>query len=118
MATIPVRGEGEQDAAWAGASRIQDKRLLIVGEGVLQYLPFSALPEPLQDGTGPVGQAPLIVRHEIVTAPSASVVAVLRQEMRDRKPAEKRPGCGGGSGVHCQRPENRVAKDFDCGRAG
>jgi len=71
------------------ASRIQNKRLLIVGEGVLQYLPFSALPEPLQDGTEPVGQPPLILSHEIVTAPSASVVAVLRQEMRGRKPAEK-----------------------------
>jgi CHAT domain-containing protein len=64
------------------AARIGNKRLLIVREGVLQYLPFGALPEP---GTN----TPLIVNHEIVTAPSASVVAVLRQETAGRKPAEK-----------------------------
>ena len=69
------------------ASRIEGKRLLIVGEGVLQYLPFAALPEP---GTGEQGKAPpLIANHEIITAPSASVMAVLRQETVGRKQAEK-----------------------------
>jgi CHAT domain-containing protein/tetratricopeptide (TPR) repeat protein len=64
------------------AGRIGNKRLLIVGEGVLHYLPFSALPEP---GTG----VPMMVNHEIVMAPSASVVAILRQETAGRKPAPK-----------------------------
>lgn len=69
------------------ATRIKDKRLLIVGEGVLQYLPFAALPEP---GTGKYGKAfPLIANHEIITAPSASVMAVMRQETAGRKQAEK-----------------------------
>jgi len=69
------------------ASKIEGKRLLIVGEGVLQYLPFAALPEP---GTGEQGKAlPLINNHEIITAPSASVMAVLRQETAGRRPAEK-----------------------------
>ena len=67
------------------ASLIQDKRLLIIGEGVLQYLPFAALTDPAAAAT-PV---PLAVNHEIVTAPSASVVAVLRDETARRKPAEK-----------------------------
>jgi CHAT domain-containing protein/Tfp pilus assembly protein PilF len=64
------------------ASQIAGKRLLIVAEGALEYLPFSALPEPGK-------QQPLIVEHEIVTAPSASVLAVLRQETANRQPAEK-----------------------------
>jgi CHAT domain-containing protein/predicted negative regulator of RcsB-dependent stress response len=69
------------------AAKIERKRLLIVGEGVLQYLPFAALPEP---GTGEQGKArPLIINHEIITAPSASVMAVLRQETAGRRPAEK-----------------------------
>jgi len=51
----------------------------------LQYLPFSALPEPSSTGA-PV---PLIANHEIVSAPSASVLAVLREETEGRKPAEK-----------------------------
>jgi CHAT domain-containing protein/Flp pilus assembly protein TadD len=71
----------------AVAARMKGKRLLIVGEGVLQYLPFAALPEP---GTGEQGKAPpLIANHEIITAPSASVMAVLRQETAGRKQAEK-----------------------------
>ena len=61
------------------AAQIAGKRLLIVAEGALQYLPFAALPEPGK-------QAPLIVDHEVITAPSASVLAVLRQETAGRKP--------------------------------
>jgi CHAT domain-containing protein len=49
------------------------KRLLIVGEGMLQYVPFAALPEPDT-------AAPLIVRHEITTLPSALTLAALRRE--------------------------------------
>jgi len=64
------------------AAHIKGKRLLIVAEGVLQYLPFAALPEPGK-------QAPLLVEHEVVTAPSASVVAVLRHETAGREPAGK-----------------------------
>ena len=64
------------------AAYLEHKRLLIVAEGVLQYLPFGALPEC---GT----ELPLIVNHEIATAPSASVVALLRQETAGRKPASK-----------------------------
>ncbi|HEY7388337.1 MAG TPA: CHAT domain-containing protein [Bryobacteraceae bacterium] len=64
------------------AAQLKSKRLLVVGEGMLQYLPFAALPEP---GT----QIPLTVNHEVVTAPSASVVAVLREETAGRQPAQK-----------------------------
>jgi len=65
------------------ASELKNKRLLIVAEGVLQYVPFAALAEPDEGG------APLIVRHEIVTLPSASVLGVLRQETKERVPAPK-----------------------------
>jgi CHAT domain-containing protein/Tfp pilus assembly protein PilF len=64
------------------AARIGNKRLLIVAEGVLQYLPFGALPEP-------GAESPLMAAHEIVTAPSASVIAVLRQEAARHQPAPK-----------------------------
>jgi CHAT domain-containing protein len=65
------------------ASLIRDKRLLIVGEGVLQSLPLGALPEP------DAPSVPIAVNHEVVTVPSASLVAVLRQETEGRNPAEK-----------------------------
>jgi len=61
---------------------LKQKRLVIVAEGVLQYVPFSALPSP-------GAERPLIVDHEIVTLPSASVLAALREEFANRKPASK-----------------------------
>jgi CHAT domain-containing protein/tetratricopeptide (TPR) repeat protein len=64
------------------SSLIAKKRLLVVTEGALQYLPFAALPEPGK-------RTPLMVEHEIVTAPSASVIAVLRQETASRQRADK-----------------------------
>jgi CHAT domain-containing protein len=69
------------------APKLGNKRLLMVGEGVLQYLPFAALPEP---GPGESKAAPpLIANHEIMTVPSASVMAVLREETAGRAPAKK-----------------------------
>ena len=65
------------------ASRIAGKRLLIVAGGVLQYLPFASLPEPDNSAV------PLMVNHEVITAPSASVIAILRQESAGRKPSDK-----------------------------
>jgi len=64
------------------AAELKQKRLVIVADGVLQYIPFSAL--TLSDSG-----RPLIVDHEIVTLPSASVLAVLREEFEQRKPASK-----------------------------
>jgi CHAT domain-containing protein len=70
----------------------------------LQYLPFGAWPAPkrqlsvvsgqLSEDTNSNGQratdnGPLIVDHEIVHLPSASVLAVLRKELASRPPAPK-----------------------------
>jgi CHAT domain-containing protein len=72
------------------------KRLAIVAEGTLEYLPFAALPAPESD-RAPAPQVlasthlkrpvPLITQHEIVTIPSASILAVLRRERLARPPA-------------------------------
>ena len=64
------------------APLIKGKRLVIVADGALQYIPFSALPEP-----GSKASSPLVVRHEIVSLPSASTLAVLRRETNGRQPA-------------------------------
>jgi len=54
------------------------KRLLIVADGALHFVPFAALPIP---GT----EEPLVAGHEIVTSPSASALAVLRSELDGRR---------------------------------
>ena len=62
------------------AGRLAGKRLLVVADGVLQYVPFAALPDPGAATSG----APLAVGHEVVGLPSASVLAVLRAEAPGR----------------------------------
>jgi CHAT domain-containing protein len=66
------------------AEQIRGKRLVIVADGALHYIPFAALPEP-----GVAESQPLAVNHEVVSLPSASVLALIRQERKDRKPAAK-----------------------------
>ena len=69
------------------AGAIDVKRLLVVADGVLQYVPFGALPVP----TGrekPRGQ-PLATNHEIIMLPSAAVLAVIRRDLERREPAPK-----------------------------
>ena len=84
------------------ASLIDHKRLVIASDGALQFIPFAALPEPgnspttsLKSGESgiagtsvprPMGKSgiPLMVGHEIVNLPSASVVAELRHEKANR----------------------------------
>jgi CHAT domain-containing protein len=65
------------------AKQLGNKRLVVVADGVLQYIPFAAIPDPSEMNT------PLVVKHEIVNLPSASTLAVLRREVKDRKPAAK-----------------------------
>jgi CHAT domain-containing protein len=72
-----------------------NKRLLVVGDGALQYVPFGALPAPgggLPGKPGPRTAGnnaiyrPLILDHEIVSLPSMSALAVQRQALANRKP--------------------------------
>lgn len=72
------------------ASQLGDRRLLIVAEGVLQYIPFEALPVPdaAADEGRPTGanepapaERPLLIsRHEVVSLPSMSTLIRLRRE--------------------------------------
>jgi CHAT domain-containing protein/tetratricopeptide (TPR) repeat protein len=64
------------------------KRLVVVADGALQYVPFAALPHPTA-GRGGQASQPLVVSHEIVTLPSASVLSVLRRDFASRPPASK-----------------------------
>ncbi|WP_442923053.1 CHAT domain-containing protein [Microcoleus sp. A006_D1] len=66
------------------AAQLGNKRLLIVPDGVLHYTPFQALTIPQTAGQNT--NVPLIVEHEIITLPSASTLAILRQNYGDRKP--------------------------------
>jgi len=68
------------------AQQLGQRRLLVVGDGALQYVPFAALPTPQLSGSK---YQPLIVDHEIINLPSASTLAILRQEDKQRQRAAK-----------------------------
>ena len=82
------------------AAQLGAKRLVIVADGALQYIPFAMLPEPsvvrrrlsVAKNNGPRatdhGQ-PLIVKHEIVSLPSASALAIQRTQLGGRQLAPK-----------------------------
>jgi CHAT domain-containing protein/tetratricopeptide (TPR) repeat protein len=68
------------------AELLGDRKIVVVADGALQYLPFSSLPDP-RGGT--MGAPAMLLSNEIQFAPSASVVSVLRQDLRDRKAVER-----------------------------
>lgn len=80
------------------ASQLGRRRLLVVPDGALEYLPFAALAVPGKTvtahtqsarGLRPASFVPLMVEREVTTIPSASTLAVLRMEFEGRAPAEK-----------------------------
>lgn len=88
------KAEADYPAAAANLSRIilgplgpmpGVKRLLIVSDGALQYIPFAALTD--QMGGSRATRSPLVQRFEIVCLPSASVISEIRHDRLTRKPA-------------------------------
>lgn len=80
------------------AKELSQKRVVIVADGFLQYIPFGALPKPPVEKRQQAGNElpatsaayiPLIQEHEVVSLPSASTLAVLRREMAGRRSAPK-----------------------------
>ncbi|HMJ24595.1 MAG TPA: tetratricopeptide repeat protein, partial [Pyrinomonadaceae bacterium] len=82
------------------AAQLGNKRLVIVADGALQYIPFAMLPDPsvvssqlsVAKNNGPRATSngqPLIVKHEVVSLPSASAFALQRTELAGRQLAPK-----------------------------
>ena len=64
------------------AAEFGTKRIVVIADGALQYVPFAALPVP-------GSTRPLILDHELVSLPSASALSIQRQTLANRKPAPK-----------------------------
>ncbi len=72
------------------AKRLDMKRLLIASSGALQSIPFAALADPdvpFSGGGRRTRPQPLMVRHEILAEPSASVLSQIRRRRVGRRPA-------------------------------
>ncbi len=96
-------GELSQTLLAPVAQQLGNKRLIIVADGALQYIPFAMLPEPKDEGGRLEDERrkrrglhpssfipqPLIVSHEVVSLSSASALAIQRTELEGRQPAPK-----------------------------
>jgi CHAT domain-containing protein/tetratricopeptide (TPR) repeat protein len=76
QAYLQVTAELSRMILAPAAKELEGKRLLVVTDGALAYVPFAILPRA--DGV------PLIAVHEIVNLPSASALALLRQQEQAR----------------------------------
>jgi CHAT domain-containing protein/Tfp pilus assembly protein PilF len=70
------------------ADKLGQKRLVIVGDEALQYIPFAALTTPTKSVDGS-DYKPLVVNHEMINLPSASTIAILRKQTKRRTKAAK-----------------------------
>ena len=76
-----VNGELSRMILAPAAAELGNKRLVIVPDGGLQYVPFAALPLAMN--------RPVILDHEVISLQSASAFAVHRQNLSGRTPAPK-----------------------------
>ena len=60
------------------ADQLNKRRIIVIADGALNYIPFQMLPSPLSNSE------PLVAQHEIINAPSASVLGELREEVATR----------------------------------
>lgn len=107
-AKLPAAAQELSDAILAPVTvQLGNKRLVIVADGALQYIPFAMLPEPefrvsssesraqhakVQNSISKIetkNSKPLIVNHEVISLPSASVLAIQRAELAGRQIAPK-----------------------------
>lgn len=65
------------------ASHLNKRRIIVVADGALHYIPFQLLPEP--EGKREL----LIEKYEVINAPSASILGQLRQERSQREPTAR-----------------------------
>jgi CHAT domain-containing protein/Tfp pilus assembly protein PilF len=84
-----VTAQFSQVVLWPAATQLGYKRLVIVADGALNYIPLGALPAPLGGKAGVGKPPPLVAEHEIVYLPSASTLALLRRDTQGRTPAPK-----------------------------
>ena len=65
------------------AAKLQTQRLILVTDGILQYVPFNILEHSA------IAKEPMISRFDIVEMPSASALAIARRERMNRQRGSK-----------------------------
>jgi CHAT domain-containing protein len=105
------------------ASLLGEKRILLVADGALQLIPFALLQLPSQSDQAERTAAAtvprlLIEQHEIISLPSASVLAVQRHELQGRKPASYAVAVLANPVFDSSDPRLKTAKRTGAGKGG
>lgn len=64
------------------AGQLNKRRVIVVADGALNYVPFQLIPLPLNHDE-------MLTEHEVINAPSASILGQLQQESARRRQPEK-----------------------------
>jgi CHAT domain-containing protein len=65
---------------WPAAEELNKGRIIVVPDGILNYIPFQILPSPRNNEL-------LVANSEIINTPSASILGELQHEAAQRQPA-------------------------------
>lgn len=65
------------------AGQLNRRRVIVVADGALNYVPFQFMPLPS------AGHEQMVAEHEVINAPSASILGQLQQESARRQQPEK-----------------------------
>jgi CHAT domain-containing protein/predicted negative regulator of RcsB-dependent stress response len=82
-AFTPAAEELARLVLWPVAGELDKRRVIVVADDVLHYIPFQVLP------ASPSSGEMLVAEHDVINAPSASILGELRQEAARRQPAAK-----------------------------
>lgn len=105
------------------ASLLGKQRIMVVADGALQLVPFSLFQLPSQSGqaensAGATTARFLIEEHELISLPSASVLAVQRRELQGRKSAPYAVAVLADPVFNSSDPRVRTARRTGTGRSG
>ena len=65
------------------ADQLNKRRIIVIADGALNYIPFQILSSTSSNGE------PLVAQHEIINAPSASILGELREQAAGREARSK-----------------------------
>ncbi len=106
------------------AGQLNKRRIIVIADGALNYIPFQMLPSPSSNAEL------LVAKHEIINAPSASILGELREEVAGRGVRSKvlaafgNPALGSGDQAsnehlrHALRDIELNGDDFDLSSIG
>lgn len=83
--------------------QLNKRRIVVIADGTLNYIPFQMLPMPSSNSE------PLVAQHDIINAPSASILGELREEVASRGKRSKVLAAFGNPAFGPGQPSDQVA---------